>query len=96
LIHACVRGANEMRAIAIRQAQLEETNKHIEETVERRTAELAAANYSLQAEIAERKRTEGEVRSAKEAAEAANLAKSAFLANMSHEIRHPHERHHRA
>ena len=71
----------------IRQAivRQEEINRLVEE----RTAQLAQANASLEAEVADRRRAESEALRAREFAEAANRLKSQFLANMSHEIRTP-------
>src|SRR5262249_30048817 len=59
---------------------------------QRQTQLLAAlehANGELTDTLDELKETQSQLQGAKEAAEAANHAKSAFLANMSHELRTP-------
>ncbi len=69
-------GFNEMLdQIQRRDEELQQHRDHLEEEVERRTAELKAVNADLLI--------------AKEKAEEASRAKSEFLANMSHEIRTP-------
>lgn len=84
---------NELRQT---EEELRLSHLELEQRVKERTSELLEANNRLTFEIAERLQAQQalmesaeELRYAKEAAEAANSAKSTFLANITHEIRTP-------
>jgi PAS domain S-box-containing protein len=58
-------------------------------SIQRDAAGTPAYLIAIIQDVSERKRLEGELRQAKEAAEAASRAKSGFLAHVSHEVRTP-------
>ncbi|MDD1749191.1 MAG: GAF domain-containing protein [Methanothrix sp.] len=80
---------NDITERKLAEEALKRTQEELEKRVTERTAWLLRANAALQEEMVKHKKTEIELRSAQQAADAALRAKSEFLANMSHEIRTP-------
>lgn len=73
----------------IQEDNLIKYNEKLEQKVKERTSALESINQKLLSEIETRKKTEQDLIKAKEAAEAANKAKSLFLAKVTHELRTP-------
>lgn len=71
------------------QNELEQSNIHLEQRVQKRTTEIQSINEDLRKEIELRKEVEAQLLKAKAVAEDANNSKSRFLALASHDILQP-------
>ncbi|HET9252293.1 MAG TPA: ATP-binding protein [Candidatus Eisenbacteria bacterium] len=69
--------------------RLRQAAAHLEVRIEERTAELEHANRSLQAEIEERTKLEGELRRRVSQLAEEDRRKNEFLATLAHELRNP-------
>lgn len=72
-----------------KQAELEELNRSLNDTVAERAKELATANQRLLTETAACRQSVEELRNARDAAEKVNRVKNDFLINMSQDMRTP-------
>jgi signal transduction histidine kinase len=88
-VYGALRSFHALRELARKQEQLEALAETLrQDIIERRQVEAELDQYRHHLEKLVEERTTA-LSIAKEAAEAANRAKSAFLANMSHELRTP-------